>query len=136
MDKEEPVERLEDEDTENRGSTVWERLLDSVGEQTDEAKKCKGYGHLVVVPILDETSMTPMIDLAFSLACPEHGHVVALLLATGESEEIAFRLHQIEPIIESLQENGQPVELVVHSSISTTRGILDATQPGSAPDTD
>jgi nucleotide-binding universal stress UspA family protein len=46
----------------------------------------------------------------------------------GEPEEHAFRLHQIDPIIESLQEAGKPIELDVHSSISMTRGILDATR--------
>ena len=83
---------------------------------------------MVVVPILDETSMQPLIDLAFSLACPGHGRVVALLIASGEPEEHAFRLHKIQPIIDALREDGLPVELVVHPSISVTRGILDATR--------
>jgi len=74
------------------------------------------------------TSMLPLIDMAFSLACPGHGQVVALLLTMGEPEEHAIRLHQIEPIIESLSEDGRPVDLVVHTSASTTRGILDATR--------
>ena len=91
-------------------------------------KGCEGYGRLVVVPIPPDTSMLPLIDLALSLACPDDGLVVALLLAMGEPEEHAFRLHQIEPIIESLREEDLPVELVIHASTSITRGILDATR--------
>jgi uncharacterized hydrophobic protein (TIGR00271 family) len=97
-------------------------------EQTNHTEGCKGYGHLVVVPILNETHILPLIDLALSLACPDHGRVVPLLLAMGEPEEHAFRFHQVIPMIESLREDGKPVELVVHTSVSTTRGILDATR--------
>jgi uncharacterized hydrophobic protein (TIGR00271 family) len=128
MMKEEPNEPLVGSETDNGDSMTTDRLPDSNGGDPGETKKCKGYGHLVVVPILDETSMQPLIDLAFSLACPDHGRVVALLMAMSEQEEQAFQLHQIEPFIESLQEAGQPVELSVHTSISTTRGILDATR--------
>jgi uncharacterized hydrophobic protein (TIGR00271 family) len=78
-----------------------------------------------VVPLLDESSIQPLIELALSLTCPEHGMVVAVLLAIGEPEEIAYRLHQIEPIIESFKADGQPVELYIHTSVSMTRGILD-----------
>jgi nucleotide-binding universal stress UspA family protein len=125
---EEPITPLEDAEMGNRGSMNQDRPPDSGGENADQTKNCKGYGHLVVVPILDETRMLPLIDLATSLACPDHGRVVALLMATGEPEEHAFQLHQIEPFIEALEEEGQPVELVVHSSVSITRGILDATR--------
>ena len=97
-------------------------------EQTNHTEGCKGYGHMVVVPILNETHILPLIDLALSLACPDHGQVVPLLLAMGEPEEHAFRFHQVIPVIESLREDGKPVELVVHTSVSTTRGILDATR--------
>jgi uncharacterized hydrophobic protein (TIGR00271 family) len=96
--------------------------------QTGAMKGCKGYGHLVVVPIPPETSMRPLIDLGLSLACPDDGRVLALLLTVGEPEEHAYRLHQIEPVIESMKQEGRLVELVVHSSTSITRGILDATR--------
>jgi uncharacterized hydrophobic protein (TIGR00271 family) len=105
-----------------------ERVPDAGEGQSGETEKSKGYGHTVVVPISDRTSMQPLIDLALSLACPDHGRVVALLSALGEPEEHALRLHQIEPVIESLSEAGRPVELVVHTSVSQTRGILDATR--------
>jgi len=126
--KENPINPMEDSETGNGAPMIQDRLPDSDGGKGSETKKCKGYGHLVVVPILDETSMLPLIDMAFSLACPGHGQVVALLLTMGEPEEHAIRLHQIEPIIESLSEDGRPVDLVVHTSASTTRGILDATR--------
>ena len=123
-----PFESMEDSETEEGSPFGQDHLTDSSGGYPGEKKKCKGYGHLVAVPILDETSLQPMIDMAFSLACPDHGQVVALLMAIGEPEEHAYRLHQIESIIESLQETGKPIELVVHSSTSITRGILDATR--------
>jgi uncharacterized hydrophobic protein (TIGR00271 family) len=95
-------------------------------EQMGETERCKGYGHLVVVPITDETSMKPPLELACSLACPDHGRVMALVMEMGGSEELAYRLHQIKPVIESLREGGKPIELYIHASISMTRGILDA----------
>jgi uncharacterized hydrophobic protein (TIGR00271 family) len=128
MMNQDPIETREDSDPGKGSQFAQDHLTDSSGGNAGETKRCKGYGHLIVVPILDEISLQPMIDLAFSLACPDHGQVVALLMAIGEPEEHAFRLHQIDPIIESLQETGKPVELVVHSSVSTTRGILDATR--------
>jgi uncharacterized hydrophobic protein (TIGR00271 family) len=91
-------------------------------------ENCEAYGHLVVVPILDETSVQPLINLALSLACPDHGEVVALFIDMDEPEEHAFRLHKIQRVIETQREAGQPVELVVHTSVSITRGILDATR--------
>ncbi len=123
-----PIESIEDSEKGKGSPFAQDHLNDSSGGNAGETKICKGYGHLVVVPILDEISLQPMIDMAFSLACPDHGQVVALLMAIGEPEEHAFRLHQIDSIIESLQETGKPIELVVHSSISITRGILDATR--------
>jgi uncharacterized hydrophobic protein (TIGR00271 family) len=128
MMNEAPNDPIGEVNPEDKAPSVQEELPGSVAENGDESKKCKGYGHLVVVPILDETSLQPLIDMAFSLACPDHGQVVALLMASGEPEEQAFQLHQIDPIIESLQETGKPIELVVHSSFSITRGILDATR--------
>ena len=97
-------------------------------EHTGQSRKCVGYGHHVVVPIPIKTDLQPLISLALSLACPDHGRVVALLIDMVEPEEHAYRLHQIQPILESLRNDGQPVELVVHSSVSITRGILDATR--------
>jgi uncharacterized hydrophobic protein (TIGR00271 family) len=114
--------------TESGGMMAQERAPDASDGQTGETEKCKGYGHTVVVPVSNETGMQPLIDLALSLACPDHGRVLALLLAMGEPEEHALRLHQIEPSIDSLREAGRPVDLVVHTSISQTRGILDATR--------
>jgi uncharacterized hydrophobic protein (TIGR00271 family) len=128
MMNQDPIEALDDSDPGKGDQFSQDHLTDSSGGNAGETKICKGYGHLVAVPILDETSLQPMIDMAFSLACPDHGQVVALLMVSGEPEEQAFRLHQIDPIIESLQETGKPIELVVHSSISITRGILDATR--------
>jgi uncharacterized hydrophobic protein (TIGR00271 family) len=124
----ESIESIEDSEPGKGSPFAQDHLTDSSGGNTGDTKSCKGYGHLVVVPILDETDFQPLIDLAFSLACPDHGQVVALLMEFGEPEEHAFRLHQIDPIIESLQEAGKPIELDVHSSISMTRGILDATR--------
>jgi uncharacterized hydrophobic protein (TIGR00271 family) len=124
----ESIESIEDSEPGKGSPFAQDHLTDSSGANAGETKSCKGYGHLVVVPILDETDFQPLIDLAFSLACPDHGQVVALLMEFGEPEEHAFRLHQIDPIIESLQEAGKPIELDVHSSISMTRGILDATR--------
>jgi hypothetical protein len=96
--------------------------------QTSKAKQCEGCGHLVVVPIPDETGLQALVDLALSLACPDHGRVAALLLDMGEPEEHALRLRQVEPAIESLKNDGRPVELFVHKSSSSTRGILDVTR--------
>ena len=59
-------------------------------ERTGQTERCVGYGPLVVVPILNETHILPLINLALSLACPDHGRVVPLLLAMGEPEEHAF----------------------------------------------
>ena len=124
-DQMEPSERLA---SGNEVSTNQERRPSAGEGKVGESKGCEGYGRLVVVPIPPETSIRPLIDLGLSLACPDDGRVVALLLAMGESEEHAYRLHKIEPIIESMQEDGRPVELVDHSSTSITRGILDSTR--------
>jgi hypothetical protein len=98
---------------------------DDHARDTDRAT-CTGFGHLVVVPVGNEIDMLPLVDLACSLACPHHGKVVALLLARGEPEEPAQRLHQTMPVIDALRDDGLPVELVIHTSVSVTRGILDA----------
>ena len=116
----------EESTMENEVLVTRERRPEAGNGQTGGTKECKGYGHLVVVPIPIDTSMEPIIDLALSLACPKDGRVLALLLAMGEPEEHAYRLHQIAPIIQSMREAGRPVELAVHSSTSITRGILDA----------
>ena len=100
---------------------------DDYARDTDRAT-CTGFGHLVVVPVGNEIDMLPLVDLACSLACPHHGKVVALLLARGEPEEHAQRLHQTTPVIDALRDDGLPVELVVHTSVSVTRGILDASR--------
>jgi uncharacterized hydrophobic protein (TIGR00271 family) len=116
------------ESSENEERTAQDRPTDTGEGQVQQLKGCEGFGHLVVVPIPLETSLQPLIDLALSFACPKDGRVVALLLAMGEPEEHAHRLHQIAPIIQSMREDGRPVELAVHSSISITRGVLDATR--------
>jgi uncharacterized hydrophobic protein (TIGR00271 family) len=126
--KENQTEPTEKSMTENEDRTAQDRPANADEGKVGESKGCEGYGHLVVVPLPPETSMQPLINLALSLACPDDGRVVALLLAKGEPEIHAFRLHQIEPKIESLREEGLPVELVIHASTSTTRGILDATR--------
>ena len=84
---------------------------------------CKGCGRLVLVHIPDYVNPRPLIDLALNMVCPDDGQVVALHLRTGEPEVDALKRHQIEPLIESYQNDGKPVELTVHSSSSVTRGI-------------
>jgi uncharacterized hydrophobic protein (TIGR00271 family) len=126
--KEDQMEPSEESTIGNEVLATRERRPVAGNGQTGETMECKGYGHLVVVPIPLETSMQPLIDLALSLACPKDGRVMALLLAMGEPEEHAHRLHQIAAIIQSMREEGRPVELAVHSSTSITRGILDATR--------
>ena len=107
--KEEHSEQSEESVTEKEGLTTPKHPLEAGERQADENKGCKGYGHLIVVPIPLETKMQPLIELGRSLACPKDGLVVALLLAVGEPEEHAYRLHQIEPIIESMKKDGQLV---------------------------
>jgi uncharacterized hydrophobic protein (TIGR00271 family) len=126
--KENQMEPSEKSATENEVRTTQDRPANASEGQTAQRKGCEGYGRLVVVPIPDAASMQPLIDLAISLACPDDGLVAALLLTMGEPEEHAIRLHQIEPIIESMKEDGRPIELVIHASTSITRGILDATR--------
>ncbi|MCK5722106.1 MAG: hypothetical protein KAI84_06175, partial [Gammaproteobacteria bacterium] len=77
MMNQDPIESIEDSEKGKGSPFAQDHLNDSSGGNAGETKICKGYGHLVVVPILDETSIQPMIDMAFSLACPDHGQVVA-----------------------------------------------------------
>jgi uncharacterized hydrophobic protein (TIGR00271 family) len=100
--------------------------MQGTNSENGQTKGCQGYGHLVLVPIPDDANPGPLIDLALAMVCPDDGRVVALLLRMSEPEVDALKRHQIEPLIESYQDGGQPVELVVHSSSSVTRGILDA----------
>jgi uncharacterized hydrophobic protein (TIGR00271 family) len=102
-----------------------DHLPDGGAAQKGSTSGCEGLGHLVVVPILELSSFPPLIDMASSLACPEDGRVVALFVAMGEPEQIAFSLREIDSVIEPLREDGRPVELLVHTSSSITRGILD-----------
>ena len=126
--KEEQKELLEKSKTEDEDLTNQGHQSEARERHVGQRKRCQGFGHRIVVPLPPNSSIKPLIDLALSLTCPDDGRVVALLLAMGEPEENAHRLHQIRPIIESMIEDGQPVELYAYTSSSSTRGILDASR--------
>ncbi|GAG94525.1 unnamed protein product, partial [marine sediment metagenome] len=48
-----PIESIDDSDPGKGSPIAQDHLTDSSGGNAGKTKICKGYGHLVVVPILD-----------------------------------------------------------------------------------
>ncbi len=92
----------------------------------DTLKSLPDFAQLVLVPVANPETAPILLELALSLAHPEHGRVIALMIALGDSEDAEKRIAVIEPVVNHLQEEGHPVEIMTEIAPSISRGILDA----------
>lgn len=68
-----------------------------------------------------------MLELAVSLADPDDGRVIALVISVGDQERIDEKLDNLQPIVAQFADRCA-VEIVTQVAPSVTRGILDATR--------
>lgn len=89
------------------------------------------YSHTVMVPVARLETAPHMLELAVSLADPDNGRVIALMVSVGEQEAVSESIEDLEKIIEPFNERrpeDRPIEIVTQVAPSVTRGILDATR--------
>ena len=80
----------------------------------------------IIVPVARPDSAIQMLKLAHAMINVEKGRIIALTIALSDSEQIHTVNKEITPVIEELQEQDLPVELLTEISTSISRGILDA----------
>ncbi|UCG24171.1 MAG: TIGR00341 family protein [Chloroflexota bacterium] len=81
---------------------------------------------LILVPIIQPKYSRELIDLALDMAASEEATVLVLLVSLGNVEEDAETIQAVEPIVQSYQDDGRPVQLISYGAGSISRGILDA----------
>lgn len=79
----------------------------------------------VIVPVANSATAVALLELAVTLAHPEIGRVLALVVSIGEAETEAEIVAKIEAILAKLDTKGRKVELVTRVATSVSRGILD-----------
>jgi uncharacterized hydrophobic protein (TIGR00271 family) len=81
---------------------------------------------LILVPIIQPKYSRELIDLALDMTDSEDARILVLLVSLGNAEEDAETVRTVEPIVQSYQDDGRPVQLISYSAGSISRGILDA----------
>ena len=80
----------------------------------------------VLVPISNPLTAPGLIRLAWKLADPEQGRVLALFVVLSGTKVSEDVLERVEHVIKGAQESGVEVELLTRTAPSIARGILDA----------
>ncbi len=83
------------------------------------------FANTVLVPVANPDTAPALLEIALALANPDGGKVIALIVSLGAAEDAEKQIAVIEPIINSLIEQGYPVELLTVIATSISRGILD-----------
>jgi uncharacterized hydrophobic protein (TIGR00271 family) len=81
---------------------------------------------LILIPIIQPKYSRELIDLALVTVDSEEARILVLLVSLGNAEEDAETIQAVEPIVQSYQEDGRPVQLITYGAGSISRGILDA----------
>lgn len=84
------------------------------------------YAETVLVPIANPLTAEALIRLGGVLTDPDDGRLLVEFVSTGNSEQETDTIHAIQPIVESLQAEGLPIEFITRVSTTAARGILDA----------
>ncbi len=90
------------------------------------------YARVVLVPVANPDTAGDLLQLAVSLAHPDEGRVIALMVTTESLEAQAESREQIEEQIEEIKADGAPLELRTENSTSIARGILDVIRESGA----
>ncbi|RMG80037.1 MAG: TIGR00341 family protein, partial [Chloroflexi bacterium] len=83
------------------------------------------FANTVLVPVANPDTAPALLEIALALANPDGGKVIALIVSLGAAEDAEKQIAVIDPIINSLIEQGYPVELLTVIATSISRGILD-----------
>jgi uncharacterized hydrophobic protein (TIGR00271 family) len=94
-------------------------------EQTSP-KAIPDYARTALVPVANPNTAADLLRLAASLAHPDNGKVIALKVSLAGAEKDARAIEEIEAIVQSLHDEGLPIEVETISTTSVARGILDA----------
>ena len=95
---------------------------------SDTSENIPEYARLVLVPVANPETIPDMIHLAFALAHPEDGKVIALSVSLGDVEQEATTIDEVKEIIDSIYQENQRVTIESITATSVARGILDATR--------
>ncbi len=90
------------------------------------------YAKLIIVPVSNPDTAAHLLELACTLAHPEEGRVIALIVSLGDAEDANKRTEAIQPIVKQSADEGKPVELVAETATSISRGILDVARENGA----
>lgn len=92
------------------------------------------YARTVIVPIGRPDTAAQMLELAGDMVHPEHGLVIALVIALGDTEAANTVTDEVHQVIDDfrLAGDGHNVELVTQLAVSVSRGILDAARERNA----
>lgn len=83
------------------------------------------YARVVVVPIANPKTAPDLLMLAASLAHPDEGRIIALIVSTESLESEAEALEQLKEIVQKFETDGYDIHLRTETSTSISRGILD-----------
>ncbi|NLE51912.1 MAG: DUF389 domain-containing protein [Chloroflexi bacterium] len=80
---------------------------------------------LVLVPVSNPNTAPGLLNLAWSLADPEEGRVIALYVTLGDTEDDDDAIEEMTAIVEQERAEGAEVELMTRTAPTVARGILD-----------
>lgn len=84
------------------------------------------HAHTVIVPLANPATADALLTLAGALTSPDEGRIVGLFVSTGETEQQAVDLAELEKVVEAHANGGGQVSLNKQVATSVTRGIMDA----------
>jgi uncharacterized hydrophobic protein (TIGR00271 family) len=80
----------------------------------------------LLIPLSDPETAPELLQIGATLVGPQGGRLIALFISQDETEDEAALVDAIKPLIESLKEEGHPVDFLSRVSTGIGRGVLDA----------
>lgn len=80
---------------------------------------------LVLVPVSNPDTAPGLLHLAWSLSDREEGHVIALYVTLGDTENDDDAIEEMTAVVEQERAEGVDIELMTRTAPTIARGILD-----------